>query len=553
MSNNFFKSIGIDWFQYKHLLWASIKMELRENQGIGTGQRKKISPLLSSLIFYAGMGLILAANLVSKVTPFIYSLLLLAYTMVMSGFSVIIESGNAILNPSDWDVLTHRPVNSKTYFLAKISNLLLYVILITSAMSILPALLGIGVKGNTLLFPVIFIPVSYIASITTASFVILMYTLLLRNINYQKFKDIIAYFQIGFSLLLFLFYQMIPRLNNNFFLPDEKKIQVWFYLIPPAWFASIVQLFHKQTTNINYQLGLIGICVSVIFIFFGFKKISLQYTGLIGNINSAGLSLPESKIDNSLKREKNILLHYMHSLFRDPEAIAGFDMTTAMCKQDRSVKMGVYPLLGIPLAFLVLAIFENEFKDPITHGLFHGRAITLLIIFIFMMMYSLTMLMKYSNDWEASWIFQIAPIESAGKLYQGVKYAVFIRYVLPFFLLLLIIYSIFIPILHALHFLLSLLIFCLFFNTLISFKIKTYPFSEKRQRGERIRRFSFILFVGPMFGLYALLYTYIFKNFTYWVMGQIIILSVWRLLENQSIKKIDKNVNTINSYSKGIK
>ncbi|MFO7891918.1 MAG: hypothetical protein R6V04_16450 [bacterium] len=548
MIKNFFDPLGIDWFQFKHLLLVNIKMDFRENRGIGTRKKKKISPLISSLIFYAGMGLILAANLVTKVDPFMYSVLILAYTMVMSGFSVILESGNSILNPDDWDVLTHRPVNSKTYFLAKVSNLLFYVILITSAMCILPALLGIGVRGNTLFFPFIFIPVSYMASITTASFVILIYTLLLQKINYQKFKDIIAYFQIGFSLLLFLFYQMIPRLGNEFFLTDKTNFKPWFYLMPPAWFTGIIHLFYDQTENINYQLGLIGICISIIFILFAFKKISLQYTALIANSNAATVSSYPGKTKTFLIKGENIFLHFIRSFLKDPESAAGFDVTTAMCKKDRSVKMGIYPLLGIPLAFLGLAIFENEFKDPLIHGLFPGQGITLLIIFIFMMMYSLTMLMKYSNDWEASWIFRLAPIESAGKLYQGVKYAIFIRYILPFFLLLFIVYSVFIPPLHAMHFVLSLFLFCLFFNSLISFQINTYPFSEKRQKGERMRRFTFIIFVGPMFGLYALLYTYIFKEFTYWLIGQIIILSLWRLFENLSVKKIDKNLHTINSH-----
>ena len=344
-NNKSFNPIDIDWFQFKHLLLISIKMELRENRSIAVRKNKKLPPLLSSLIFYAGMGLILAANLVTKVNPFMYSLLILAYTMVMSGFSVILEFGNSILNPDDWDVLIHRPVNSKTYFLAKLANLLFYVILITSAMSTLPALLGIGVKGNNLFFPFIFIPVSFIANITTACFVIIIYTLLVQKINYQKFKDIIAYCQIGFSLLLFLFYQMIPRLGNDFFLTDKTKLHSWLYLIPPAWFTGFIQIIYNQTSNINCQLGLIGISISAVFIIFAFKKISLQYAGLIANINTATEPRSPGITRKYLFREKNIFLQFFRSLLKNPESTAGFDLTTAMCKKDRSVKMGIYPRL----------------------------------------------------------------------------------------------------------------------------------------------------------------------------------------------------------------
>jgi len=544
MDNKGVNRTGIDWMQLKTLFLTSLKIELRENQGIGRKYKRKLSPLLSSLIFYAGMGLILATNLATKTNPFMYSMLILAYSMVMSGFSVILKFGNSILNPDDWDVLTFRPINSRTYFLAKLSNLLFYIILITTAMCLLPALIGTTVQGNNLLFPLIFMPVCYCAGTATAAFIVLMYTFLLKKINYQKFKDIIAYFQIGFSIFFFLFYQIIPRLGNEIFIRGEKSLQAWLYLIPPAWFSGIVQMVQARAAGIDVHLGLIGICVTILFITFAFNKISLQYAGLIANISTA---VPSDKNKNLGADRKNIFIYFFRSFLKDPEKTAGFDLTTAMCRKDRSVKMGIYPLLGIPVAFLVLAIFENEFKDPFIHGLFQGQGLTMFIIFIFMMMYSLTMLMKYSNDWEASWIFHLAPIESPGTFYQGVKYAVFIQYVMPFFLLLGIIYAVFIPILHVLHFLISLLIFCLFFSAIVSFQINSYPFSEKRQKGERMRRFSFIIFVGPVFGLYALLYTYIFKTFSYWVIGQIGIIMIWKFIENLSVKKINKNLNTVHA------
>ncbi len=545
MIKYFFDHLGIDWLQFKTLLTTSVKIELRENKGI-RGRHKKISPLLSSLIFYAGMGLILAGNLITKVNPFIYSMLIITYTMMMSGFCIILEFGNSILNPDDWDILIHRPINSKTYFLAKLFNLLFYIMLITSAMSILPALLGIGVQGNNLFFPIIFIPVSYIANITTASFIVLIYTLLLRKINYQKFKDLIAYLQIGFSLVLFLFYQIIPRLSSEIFIRGEKNLQTWYYIIPPAWFSGIIHMFHAQASNIHFHLALIGICISIIFILFSFKKISLQYAGLIANINAETISNPSGKTKKIVSKGRNFILRFIRNFLKNTEVTAGFDLTTAMCKNDRSIKMGVYPLLGIPIALLGLAILENEFKDPIIHGLFPGKGIPIFIVFIFMMMYSITMLMKYSNDWEASWIFFITPIVSPGKFYQGVKCAIFIRYILPFFLILGVIYSIYIPILHVLHFLISLLLFCLLLNAIVSFQINTYPFSEKRQKGERIRRFTFIIFVGPVFGLFALLYTFIFNNFPFWLIGQIAIISLWKLFENLSVKKIDLNLTKLN-------
>jgi len=204
--------------------------------------------------------------------------------------------------------------------------------------------------------------------------VVLIYTLLLQKINYQKFKDIIAYLQIGFSLALFLFYQIIPRLRSDILLKEEQSLQTWLYLTPPAWFAGIINLFHTQVTPINVHLGLIGICCTGIIILFAFKKISLQYAGLIANINATTVADTPGKPKKLLFGGENIFLKLIRSFIKNPEVAAGFDLTIAMCKKDRSVKMGIYPLLGIPLAFLGLAIFEKKLQDPLIHGLFLGHA-----------------------------------------------------------------------------------------------------------------------------------------------------------------------------------
>lgn len=545
MIKQLFHNIGVDWTQFKALLVTGIMIEFRESRGRGGRRSRKISPLLGSLFFYSSMGLILSANLVGKANPFFYSFLFLAYSMVMSGFSVIIEFGNSILNPDDWDVLKHRPINSRTYFFAKLSNLLFYIFVITTAMCFLPSLLGIAVKGNTVLFPLIFFPVCLIANIAAASFVVFAYTLILRKIGYQKFKDMIAYLQIGFSLALFLSYQFVPRLSRDFFITGEQNFRDWFYIVPPAWFAGITKIFLGQGTVFDLYLACIGISVTVGLIFFSFRKISLQYAGLIGNMKIESASHRGSKMERVIKYKEIFIFRYIRKFLKNPEMAAGFDLTSAMIKHDRSIKMGIYPLLGIPIAFLILALVENQFVDPVVHSLFSGQKqyMVMFTMFIFMMMYSLIMHMKFSNDYKGGWIFKTAPIVSPGRFYQGVKLALLIRFIIPFFVVLTVIYLFKIPLLHTLQYVTSLFLFNMLFSSAVLFLIDSYPFSVKRQKGERIQRFAFIIFVVPVFVIYGTMQLFIYNSLPGWFATQVIIIILWRLCEYGAVHRLDKKLN----------
>ena len=72
-----FKRFGIDLDQLKILIINAIRIDFRESRGIGI-KRRKISPIVWSLIFYLIMGSSMAVGLVMKATPFFYAFLLLS-------------------------------------------------------------------------------------------------------------------------------------------------------------------------------------------------------------------------------------------------------------------------------------------------------------------------------------------------------------------------------------------------------------------------------------------------------------------------------------------
>ena len=543
MINRIFQNFGIDGNQFKVLMRISIRMDFRAHQGLGT-QRRRLSPIFRSLIFYSIMGGSLAVSLIQRTTPFLFSLLTLTYSMAMMAFAVILEFGNTIISPDDGEILSHRPIGSRTYFLAKLSNLLFYVLLIGSALCLFPAFLGLLIRGVPWSFPLIFYPMAMMANLASASFVVLIYTGLVKILPTERFKDVLAYIQMGFTFLLFLSYQIIPRLTREFLVNDSEVSGIWLYLIPPSWFAGSVQVLMGLGRSMDIQLSFMAVVVTLGLVLFSFRRISLQYAHHISNLQTDTRSKLKAAPTGPAAAKEGFLNNLMRKIVRTPESAAGFRLAMNMIRFDRSVKMAMYPVFGFPLAFLLLAVVEGEFLDPFVNPPFSGEnnMSTMVIFFIFFMVYFFVIGMVNHKEWEASWLFHVAPIASPARFYRGVKISIFFRLIFPFFILLGVIYCTQIPFIHGLKYVLSLFLFALVAFSAITFFIKDFPYSRKPMKGDRIQRFSFLLFVMPFFLLTLFIQAIVLLVPILWWIEQMMMLLLFIILEMIAGKRLNRRL-----------
>ena len=541
MMERIFTRFGADWHQFRTMLALSIRLDFREHRGIG-GHHRRLSPIVWSLIFYSIMGFSLAVSLLPKATLFLYSFLILAYSMVMIVFAVILEFGNTLVVPEDTEVLAFRPLSSRTYFLARFFNLLFYVLFMGTALCLIPSLVGMAVQGSRWMFPLIFFPIALVADLASAAFVVVVYTGLLKAMPYERFKDGLAYIQTGFAFFMFFSYQFIPRLSREFIQQGAEVSGAWLYAVPPAWFAAGVQIFFGQNRNPNILLACMAVVATGFLFFFSFRKISLQYAQRIAQLQTTSKKQDKKKA-SSAPLKGSFQNRTALKLLRNPEAFAGFQLTSSMMKRDRWVKISTYPVLAFPLAFLAAAILEGELADPLSASSFEFFNLSSMVIFfIFFMIYSLLMGVCWANDWEASWIYHVAPLVSPGRFYQGVKWAFLVRLILPFFVLLGVIYCTQILLLHGIQYAFSLFIFGLVAFSVGSFFIREYPFSQKREKGERTRQLTFLLLVLPFFIVTWTIPHWTYRSSAGWWLTQFGMVLLFLYLESLAVKKIDRRL-----------
>ena len=137
-----------------------------------------------------------------------------------------------------------------------------------------------------------------------------------------------------------------------------------------------------------------------------------------------------------------------------------------------------------------------------------------------------------------------AAVDSPGRLYQGVKLMILFRLMLPFFVIFGILYCTQIPWHHGIMHTLSLFLMALTAFSVVSFMIRDYPFSKKREKGERIQRFTFLFFIIPVFVITLLIQLFAYKHIYLWWALQGGILLLFCVFEYLAVEHLNRVLKT---------
>jgi ABC-2 type transport system permease protein len=489
MNSGFTKRV--DGGQLKALVRVSLLSEWRQQQR-KTAKKFKIPVLIRSLIFYLIMGFSLGISLINRAPPLLYTLLCYAYFMIMTGFAVIMEGSQVLLIPEDLDVLMHRPLSSSTFFLARLLHMMVFILIFSAGVCFGPAVVTFFYPETPQIFPLVFWGLSHLVVLFTAAGMMLLYTWMLRVIRFEKLKSFVYIMQFVFTLILILVYQFIARSGWESSATRFQIDQSWVKWLPPGWFTLIIGSIIQPGTQLSFFVFIV-IGAAVVSMAIGFQRLSVSY---MQDVSLLSLHVSEKKRHSTYALPtRSVWTH----LFPDSENRAGFFLALQILRRDKLVKMTILPTIAIPLVILLWGLIEGDIQDPFTFPV-TGQGSTPIQMLPFFIAFMFFMIMRgalYSQDWEAAWIFQSAPIESPKRFIHGVQQGLITGAVIPFYLILLVILCFRFNPKHALQH--TLFLFCLgmAFLAILNLKENEFPFSKKRERGERIGGFTFMLWLIP--------------------------------------------------------
>lgn len=505
------RRFGIDPHQYWHLLRISLLVDFRRQSAVASDQPTR-SALLMTCFVFGLFSLVLALFAFRTLSSFHYSLLFLAYSMLMIAFIVLSEFGVTIISPDDYVILGARPITSRTYFAVKLSNLLFYVFLIGSSLNIFPAVIGAFSDFADWRFPLIYFPVALWAGLFSAMLVVLLYGAVLRTVTYEKFKDVLVYIQVVFSFFVFFGYQLLLRAMPYLEQEQHGGGRRVALLIPPGWFAGLVHVGLGQWERDYLLWAGWGVLMTGVLIGVGVRSFSLEYSQHLAQLHAV-------TAERRRLRRRVPLRVWERLMGNSPEERVAFSFVRQMLRRNRTLKLRLYPALGFPIAFLVIGIVEKNLADPFLSGSPVSSVVFFTALVGPLLVLNFHALLPYSEEHTAAWLFRVAPVRDLSRFFAGAKKAFLVSILLPLSLITGGLFSMFWAPTHAfLHAAVGFVLSYLFLGIVFLFYRGGFPFSQEPAKMAQTRQVALAFLSMPLWGAMFVLIYILYKH-PRWLFG----------------------------------
>lgn len=508
---------GVDTIQLNEILRIKLMMDNRRpkamfatRKGANNANTNRSPWLVNFFTILIGffIGLVLTLNAMPYVGETFYFLIF----MVMMAITLISDFTTVLIDTRDQFILLPRPVNDRTLAVSRILHISIYVLKLALLQG-LPALVIVGVIDGPWAVPLFFIQILE-ATFLSIFMVNIIYLLLMRSVSPQKFKDIISYFQIGFSILIFGTYYLLPRLINVSVLANISLLSHWWaYFLPPVWIAALNELLihHSRSDTITSLLAIIGLVLPVAGLWFVAKVLA---PGFNRRLSVIATSDGNNSVSTQVKKAgKFSLIEKISTLIApDPVENAGFRITWKLAARTREFKMKVYPAFAyVPIYFLYFAL--NSKGETISDRLDKLQNSNNYVFLIYLSTFILLAVLSnvsMTEKYKAAWVYYAMPIGEPGKILSGMYKAIIILYFLPYCLVLsIIIVPVWGP--QAINDIILAFLMSLIYGMLMAlFMVKGLPFSRpvivKQGGGKMITSFMMLGFIAAVgFGHYFLM------------------------------------------------
>jgi len=496
--NKVLHRFDVDARQLKALLKLAWRMDMRKSKtGFRTRKaRNPLAMLFFSLFFYLFIGAVFANFAITANSTFVSGLLAISGVMFMLGGMTLVEYNTIVISPDDYHILGSMPVSSRTYFIAKILNMLLYIWLFTTFLSlptILVHLLRGGLHWERGLFAAF---AFYSASLAVSLGVTVLYGHLLRILPARILKNILAYAQFFLSICIYAGYIILPVILERFFQKAQFHMEWWHLLVPSVWFTSIIEVGYGVRSGLVLTAALIGVTLTIVIIKAVSSRISLDYAQRI-----AVLTQESNEAGGKYAAGRSIILSLLLRLCRSNESRLVMRLSFAQFRHDNKFKMSILGVLPLMVIYFYMGLLKGKLPDPFIAG---GAGLGKFYLFFFALLLIPFMVkhsMEVSDSFESSWIFFTSPVDNA-KIILAARNILFFCFSLPTILF---VFCIFIyyfetslhAFLHALT--ISAIIFIIIQVMYLS--RPKLPFSEPKTRGSQSRFFAFFFFILPLCGL----------------------------------------------------
>ncbi len=433
-----YQKLGADPVQLRAILDVRLKLDDRKPVNFGRQRQHKKARRFSLVLgmfisFITGLVyifplLMMENRLTALWTFFTMFLFLLSFTLI-SDFSTV------LIDTRDKYVVLPRPVSDRTLFLSRVLHIFIYLFRIVLPMS-LPGWIVLGLMDGWK--AAVFFPLPLLLLVFTALFIVMaVYLLMLRAASAEKFKELLSYFQIAFSVVIFGTYYLVPRAMDAASMQRFNVGQfAWAQFTPPYWLAatfSWVSIVAPGVRSVQ-TFGLLAVALPVLLVWITVRYLAPQFAARLGGLDAIESGETNTAQRRQIQKSGKWYQRLAQMLNTRPEAQAGFIMTWIQTARSRTFKMKVYPMFAyVPIYFLYLML---QSKQPLREVWLSlpgsGKHIVLLYMCSIVMLQAFAFI-GVSEQYKAAWIYRAVPLGEPGAIMSGAFKVIWVKYFLPFF------------------------------------------------------------------------------------------------------------------------
>jgi hypothetical protein len=438
--NRLLRLLGVNVRPFRALFRAYVLMDFRSQQfGRATASKPKdlITPLFWVIGQYLLLSLIACAVMFARVDAFFFALVNLGVSMLVMGTSLIVEFNEVVLGSEDLNVVGHQPIQLRTYSAARMSNLLAYVLLMTIALNLFPAITGLGLRDAGWLYLPAYAAAAISGNMAVVGVLLLLYTSLMTGRPRDSVREVLSWTQTILIMIAFYGGQMVLRDGQDRLEMAAYNLPGWVKYLPPAWLADFVDSTAPASAGVKWWIATAGVLVNVVLWALVMRSISIVYA----RMQPAGAAWQRATLP-ALKRPGRLNGLLTRLLSSSRTETAAFWLCSTMLRRDHDLRMRSWPSLGVVVALVLLGLFTNQLGDPFVDR--NTATSVLSVVSLYLLAYPLPAIihnLNFSRDHGASWLLWAAPVRDRVAFAEGMRKAVTYRILFPVLFVLLITYA----------------------------------------------------------------------------------------------------------------
>jgi hypothetical protein len=259
----------------------------------------------------------------------------------------------------------------------------------------------------------------------------------MRLVSPQRIKDVISYFQIAFSIIIFAVYRLPRFFNFKALMHVDLLSHQWTLFLPSVWIAALNEalIHHGRATFVIDMLALVSVAVPLVSIWIVAVVLAPGFNRTLA-IMAASDGASESKTPGIVKKS-GLIDRVANRLAPDPIENAGFRITWKLAARTREFKMKVYPAFAyVPVYFVYIVMSNQGNGNSLADNyiaLQQGRSYIFLIYLCTFLLSFILQNVSQGPKYKAAWVYYALPIDKPGKILAGMFKAIMALYFVPYY------------------------------------------------------------------------------------------------------------------------